>query len=205
MHASRRVFVILVPLLLTLLPAILPGGSAALAIKAIPPTERASGHVVVISAKAPVLLGPGHRYATLEWAMNGEVFNLEGMTGAWYYIRLENDARGWIHGNNLARWDYPEYLMSFRPPDDWVPPTPNWVPPPGWKVPPGWSKRPQGWVPPARWRPEFWVNWAKSLQFAPLVIAPPEESESPQPGPPPPGPPPGPPRPPGPPAGELHY
>lgn len=133
------------------------------------PTETASGYVIVTDEKAEVVVGPSADYAVLEIAEDGDIFPLKGKTGTWYFVQTTEQGQGWIHGESVASYAYPEYLLTYQPPDDWVPPSPNWVPPPGWIPPAGWVKRAAGWLPPPRWRPFWWSKWHARVPRAALA------------------------------------
>ncbi len=183
----------LMPVLLAAVLVIQPAASAAMEAAAptsvVQPTETAQGYVIIVSPDAEILVGPSEEYGILEVATEGEILPVMGKTGNWYYVHTTETGFGWIHGDSLAPYEYPRFLLVWQPPESWVPPSPDWVPPPDWVPLHGWVKRPEGWVPPPRWKPPFWEKWYKAVPRTPLAprrpLLPPRRPRPPLPHPPP--------------------
>lgn len=135
------------------------------------PAESARGHVIVTASKARILAGPAAGRTILKVVSQGDTLPVEGKRGDWYFVRFTESARGWIRADAVANYEFPAYLLLYQPPENWVPPSPDWVPPPGWVPPSNWKKRSAGWVPPPRWHPKWWDG------YYPRAARPPKSEE----------------------------
>lgn len=68
------------------------------------PRVAESGSVIVTAETAEVREGPSPGAGVITVVGKGEIFLKEGRTGAWYYIRINDDAFGWISGRAVRRY-----------------------------------------------------------------------------------------------------
>lgn len=67
------------------------------------PEHEESGSVIVTAETAEVREGPAPSYEVLTLVGKGEVFPKQGRTGAWYFIKINDDTSGWINGRAVRR------------------------------------------------------------------------------------------------------
>ena len=81
------------------------------------PAEVESGSVIVTAETAEVREGPSLDAAVITVVGKGEIFDKLGRTGAWYFIRINDDAFGWVNGravrNHGAEESPPPYLGPY--------------------------------------------------------------------------------------------
>lgn len=63
-----------------------------------------SGSLIVTADTAEVREGPSPGYEVITVVGRGEIFPKLGRTGAWYYIRINDDAFGWVSGRAVGRY-----------------------------------------------------------------------------------------------------
>jgi hypothetical protein len=72
------------------------------------PSVAESGSVIVTAEIAEVRDGPSSGSNVITVVEKGEVFLKEGRTGAWYYVRINDDFFGWISGRAVSRYQEEE-------------------------------------------------------------------------------------------------
>ena len=90
------------------------GGSALGAV--VLPVVGESGPVIVTTETAEVREGPASGYDIITVVAKGEIFVKEGRTGAWYYIRINDDTFGWISGRAISRYQEEETPSTYVEP-----------------------------------------------------------------------------------------
>ncbi len=79
------------------------------------PRVAESGSLIVTAETAEIREGPSPGANVITVVEKGEIFLKEGRTGAWYYIRINNDAFGWISGRAVSRYHGEESDGSTPP------------------------------------------------------------------------------------------
>jgi len=82
------------------------------------PVVDESGSVIVTTETAEVREGPASGYDVLTVVAKGEIFVKQGRTGAWYYIRINEDTFGWISGRAISRYLEGETPSTYVEPRD---------------------------------------------------------------------------------------
>ena len=106
----------LLPLLCGIFALLLFAGSAPAAV--VLPVVEESGSVIVTTETAEVREGPASGYDVITVVAKGEIFVKQGRTGAWYYIRINNDNFGWISGREISRYLEDETPSTYVEPRD---------------------------------------------------------------------------------------
>lgn len=85
---------------------LLTSGSVAVPARAdvVEPEVAESGSLIVIADTAEVRDGPSPDSDVITVVGKGEIFTKLGRTGAWYSIRINGDAFGWISGRAVSRF-----------------------------------------------------------------------------------------------------
>ena len=91
-------------------------GSAPAAV--VSPEIDESGSVIVTTETAEVREGPAAGYDVITVVAKGEIFVKQGRTGAWYYIRINDDTFGWISGRAISRYQEGETPSTYVEPRD---------------------------------------------------------------------------------------
>ena len=95
--------------------AILLCAGPALAAVVLPVVDE-SGSVIVTTETAEVREGPAAGYDVITVVAKGEIFVKQGRTGAWYYIRINDDTFGWISGRAISRYREDEAPSTYVEP-----------------------------------------------------------------------------------------
>jgi len=82
------------------------------------PAVEESGSVIVTTETADVREGPAAGYDVITVVAKGEIFDKQGRTGAWYYIRINDDSFGWICGRAISRYQTGETQPTYVEPRD---------------------------------------------------------------------------------------
>lgn len=108
------------------------------------PETLESGSVIVTAQTAEVREGPSPAADVITVVEKGEIFLKQGRTGGWYYVKINDEAFGWISGRAVGRYqaegspslyivpdvggDHPYYPGSYYdyPPYPWVQPFFAW-------------------------------------------------------------------------------
>lgn len=76
-----------------------------------------SGSLIVTVDTAEVREGPSPGYEVITVVGKGEIFPKLGRTGAWYYIRINDDAFGWVSGRAVGRYQAEGTLAPYVGPE----------------------------------------------------------------------------------------
>jgi len=106
----------LLPLLCGAFALLLCAGSAPAGV--VLPVVDESGSVIVTTETAEVREGPASGYDVITVVAKGEIFFKQGRTGAWYYIRINEDTFGWISGRAISRYLEDETPSTYVEPRD---------------------------------------------------------------------------------------
>jgi len=82
------------------------------------PNQLESGSVIVTADTAEVREGPAPSFDVITVVEKGEIFLKLGRTGAWYYIRIDDVASGWISGRAISRYQAEESPSPYVGPYD---------------------------------------------------------------------------------------
>ncbi|MHB8834291.1 MAG: SH3 domain-containing protein [Candidatus Methylomirabilia bacterium] len=82
------------------------------------PSLDESGSLIVTAETTEVREGPSRGYAVITIVEKGEIFVKEGRTGAWYYIRINDDAFGWINGRDVGRYQAEGAPLPYVGPEE---------------------------------------------------------------------------------------
>lgn len=91
-------------------------GSAPAAV--VSPEVDENGSVIVTTETAEVREGPAMGYNVITVVAKGEIFVKQGRTGAWYYVRINDDTFGWISGRAVSRYQADEAPTTYVEPRD---------------------------------------------------------------------------------------
>lgn len=87
----------------------------------VPPRAYESGMVIVTAETAEVREGPSPRSEVITVVEKGEIFEKAGRTKGWYYIKLGENAFGWVSGRAIRRYRGSEspspYVERYAEPD----------------------------------------------------------------------------------------
>lgn len=82
------------------------------------PAEVESGSVIVTAETAEVREGPSPDFGVITYVGKGEIFPALGRTGAWYFIKINENASGWISGRAVGRYQAegspPPYVVPYE-------------------------------------------------------------------------------------------
>lgn len=76
------------------------------------------GSLIVTAETTEVREGPSRGSAVITIVGQGEIFAKEGRTGAWYYIRINGDAFGWVNGRDVSRYQAGETPVPYAGPEE---------------------------------------------------------------------------------------
>ena len=74
--------------------------------------------MIVTAETAEVREGPAPNYDVITVVAKGEIFVKQGRTGAWYYIKINDDTFGWISGRAIRRYQEEEAPSTYVEPRD---------------------------------------------------------------------------------------
>lgn len=81
------------------------------------PEALESGSVIVTAETAEVREGPSNTADVITVVEKGEIFLKQGRTGGWYYVKINDDAFGWISGRAVGRYQAEGSTSPYVDPD----------------------------------------------------------------------------------------